>query len=107
MRRPICTLLAPSCVSSCARTGSSPMNVLAMSSNSFSILNVRHYDVRRYELLLLIYELWVDFALVVHGSMSLVTQTLAPITHPRPMVILRSEERRVGKECRSRWSPYH
>src|SRR2546430_13968035 len=24
-------------------------------------------------------------------------------THGRP----RSEERRVGKECRSRWSPYH
>ena len=24
------------------------------------------------------------------------------LTHPR-----RSEERRVGKECRSRWSPYH
>src|SRR5258707_12633620 len=24
--------------------------------------------------------------------------------HPQP---LRSEERRVGKECRSRWSPYH
>src|SRR2546426_7071501 len=22
-------------------------------------------------------------------------------------VLLRSEERRVGKECRSRWSPYH
>ena len=22
-------------------------------------------------------------------------------------VQLRSEERRVGKECRSRWSPYH
>ena len=22
-------------------------------------------------------------------------------------VIRRSEERRVGKECRSRWSPYH
>ena len=21
--------------------------------------------------------------------------------------IIRSEERRVGKECRSRWSPYH
>ena len=21
--------------------------------------------------------------------------------------IFRSEERRVGKECRSRWSPYH
>ena len=23
------------------------------------------------------------------------------------MVSARSEERRVGKECRSRWSPYH
>ena len=24
-----------------------------------------------------------------------------------PRYDLRSEERRVGKECRSRWSPYH
>ena len=24
-----------------------------------------------------------------------------------PRHLLRSEERRVGKECRSRWSPYH
>src|SRR2546426_6734881 len=23
------------------------------------------------------------------------------------LVVIRSEERRVGKECRSRWSPYH
>ena len=23
------------------------------------------------------------------------------------ILVLRSEERRVGKECRSRWSPYH
>ena len=23
------------------------------------------------------------------------------------VIVLRSEERRVGKECRSRWSPYH
>ena len=22
-------------------------------------------------------------------------------------IVTRSEERRVGKECRSRWSPYH
>src|SRR3712207_1395598 len=26
---------------------------------------------------------------------------------PRTYLIDRSEERRVGKECRSRWSPYH
>ena len=25
----------------------------------------------------------------------------------RTLPLLRSEERRVGKECRSRWSPYH
>ena len=25
----------------------------------------------------------------------------------RRLSLLRSEERRVGKECRSRWSPYH
>ena len=23
------------------------------------------------------------------------------------LMVIRSEERRVGKECRSRWSPYH
>src|ERR1017187_10836243 len=28
-----------------------------------------------------------------------------PTIHDEPYV--RSEERRVGKECRSRWSPYH
>ena len=25
----------------------------------------------------------------------------------RVRLTMRSEERRVGKECRSRWSPYH
>src|SRR2546425_4558540 len=28
-------------------------------------------------------------------------------TNPSPYYTGRSEERRVGKECRSRWSPYH
>ena len=34
----------------------------------------------------------------------------APVTQPQtahPAQASRSEERRVGKECRSRWSPYH
>ena len=26
---------------------------------------------------------------------------------PKGAKIIRSKERRVGKECRSRWSPYH
>ena len=29
----------------------------------------------------------------------------ATLTHEQKLT--RSEERRVGKECRSRWSPYH
>src|SRR5688572_26462902 len=35
---------------------------------------------------------------------------LRPTKRPRPIVLrmnLRSEERRVGKECRYRWSAYH
>ena len=34
------------------------------------------------------------------------TQNL-PSTADRVIDMTRSEERRVGKECRSRWSPYH
>ena len=32
-----------------------------------------------------------------------------PVSEPQPVPVMqaRSEERRVGKECRSRWSPYH
>ena len=34
--------------------------------------------------------------------------TASPFKHAEDMDIrYRSEERRVGKECRSRWSPYH
>src|SRR5256886_13339589 len=41
------------------------------------------------------------------------TLSIATIGKPRSfpfsfaLPIVRSEERRVGKECRSRWSPYH
>src|SRR3712207_8536788 len=40
--------------------------------------------------------------------------TSAALQHPKVRAVItgrdlegRSEERRVGKECRSRWSPYH
>src|SRR5256885_16356304 len=43
------------------------------------------------------------------GSVLLVTVEPPPTVPPAPMVTgatsTRSEERRVGKECRSRWSP--
>ena len=38
------------------------------------------------------------------------TMALTVVRTARSAVIkdgMRSEERRVGKECRSRWSPYH
>jgi len=35
-------------------------------------------------------------------------KVVADLTHAAVMILIpRSEERRVGKECRSRWSPYH
>jgi len=43
-----------------------------------------------------------------------ITELVAPLQHDPTLLmstvccaITRSEERRVGKECRSRWSPYH
>ena len=35
------------------------------------------------------------------------TNTSDYLVGGRQMNPIRSEERRVGKECRSRWSPYH
>ena len=36
----------------------------------------------------------------VHGNITALETVIKDIEN-------RSEERRVGKECRSRWSPYH
>ena len=38
-------------------------------------------------------------------NISVLTENIMNITDQT--TLLRSEERRVGKECRSRWSPYH
>jgi len=48
---------------------------------------------------------YADFAGsgVVHSVGGITALAMAIIIGPR----IRSEERRVGKECRSRWSPYH
>src|SRR5258708_33496537 len=45
----------------------------------------------------------MDGAVLARSSSSTVNSRSAEVvTH-----MIRSEERRVGKECRSRWSPYH
>ena len=45
-------------------------------------------------------------------SLTLTLQEICEVLHMTPEEVeiqrqKRSEERRVGKECRSRWSPYH
>ena len=53
----------------------------------------------------------------LHPDANIISLGIGDVTRPiAPVVIealhaavdeMRSEERRVGKECRSRWSPYH
>src|SRR2546429_9398726 len=47
---------------------------------------------------------WTVFGMVAY-LLGLALPRTAPIAVGA--IVLRSEERRVGKECRSRWSPYH
>src|SRR2546426_12456638 len=43
----------------------------------------------------------------VQGRHAVVVGRSNIVGKPMALLLLRSEERRVGKECRSRWSPYH
>ena len=47
----------------------------------------------------------------ISGSETVTPTNITPRTQQNygtnDVTLLRSEERRVGKECRSRWSPYH
>ena len=49
---------------------------------------------------------FIGFTIASLSVMGLVKGAVAT-TVLLPLLVLRSEERRVGKECRSRWSPYH
>ena len=44
---------------------------------------------------------------VIVEGVNMVTKHVKPSQADPEGGIVRSEERRVGKECRSRWSPYH
>ena len=41
------------------------------------------------------------------AAVAMLDRAYIPYSHFPVGAALRSEERRVGKECRSRWSPYH
>src|SRR5256885_11108448 len=45
--------------------------------------------------------------LLIKGRDEFAERGTTPSAKATPPVAARSEERRVGKECRSRWSPYH
>jgi len=47
----------------------------------------------------------LDAALKAHGLVKV--RVFSDAREQRLALLARSEERRVGKECRSRWSPYH
>ena len=51
-----------------------------------------------------------DFAEFLHEDLKIrdyIRKQLNEASVSTIEIVLRSEERRVGKECRSRWSPYH
>ena len=87
-------------------------------------LRARHYSRRTEDA----YVAWIRRYIIFHGKrhpvgMSVKADLVAYLEAVRaqhaedlaagagwvelPTALMRSEERRVGKECRSRWSPYH
>src|SRR3712207_9575404 len=44
---------------------------------------------------------------LVGGMFLVAARLMKEMGHSDYRTVFRSEERRVGKECRSRWSPYH
>src|SRR2546422_10459416 len=50
---------------------------------------------------------WLTRAVGWQGALQVLGALIIVVALPLALVVQRSEERRVGKECRSRWSPYH
>ena len=49
----------------------------------------------------------VGYMVNFNAASSMIAQVTYETGQSYTLSVIRSEERRVGKECRSRWSPYH
>ena len=77
----------------CATTGTGPAPAQTQ-------LQIREFQTRTYET--------KDSAMVLKAVLNVLQDDGFIIkSADSNLGYLRSEERRVGKECRSRWSPYH
>src|SRR5690554_7927552 len=67
------------------------------------------YQGRAGHIMHLLVEVFVELAVVLIGVavIGIDPADLFVDLHQPPQFLRRSEERRVGKECRSRWSPEH
>src|SRR3989449_6339947 len=91
---------ATTAFASCSLTGTGQLQTCWVTDDTTTVLP--HPIVATYQLL------------ATHESSSSATAAAVTVTkHPTVTTVscnppaFRSEERRVGKECRSRWSPYH
>ena len=72
-----------------------PWLLILMLSATFTGMVTTHYE-----------EAFVSLPLLV-SFMPMLMDTAGNCGNQISTLMVRSEERRVGKECRSRWSPYH
>ena len=76
----------------------------------YSVGNRKEITVER--LLVILEDMYKDLAIAVNKKPDVFLRTTDGLSTDTKLAdgsvnINRSEERRVGKECRSRWSPYH
>src|ERR1051325_4306240 len=87
--------------------GSEALNLVSQMRIDIALLDVGLPDVNGLELLTQLKEQHPDMEVIMltaHGSIESAIQAMRSGAYD---YLTRSEERRVGKECRSRWSPYH
>ena len=65
------------------------------------------HSKRMIKILAVFWVILLPIATIIDSLMYSDPMTRKLVSYAIPANIFRSEERRVGKECRSRWSPYH